>query len=1335
MRKLYPKLTYLFLILIFNQLNFAQLEYPGDVDITGSAEIIFTSATDSCSSENIPDAPVRVFRDANDKIQMIISHFEGYRMIGNDFNSLSVDCANGPVWTSHFDSDPSHYNNKEWLTGLYTLDGKTIYSLVHNEHESSTLSNWYNSITLAVSNDTGKTYSHTSAPNHLVASIPYQYSSGMGPAGVFEPSNIIYHDGYYYVLLHMESYGVQETGVSIMRTENLSDPTSWEVWDGEGYNNSFINPYTETGFNPAEHVADIIAPGEIEKMHGSITWNTYFNKFLLVGSAQKNGVWGFYYSLSEDLINWSVRKKIMEANVNIHAQSGSAVYGYPTIIDHNDTTRNFEVTGQEVYLYYSKWPYGENYNRTLERIPIRFNKLFIDGFEVTSKGDNEDTNKGDGVAVTEYGKTSLRSAIEEANYRPSWLRDSVITISFNIEGTGVQSITLNSYLQDIWYPVKIDGYTQPGAKENTNTFSQGSNAEPMIRINANGNGGILVEAPNTTIRGLIINNHVGAAININAVSGCSIEGNFLGTSTDGLTNVTDDGNGIYIDNGQNNTIGGNTPSDRNVILGGITIMGSNATDNVIAGNYIGTDKTGTVALSKNSPGVQIIQGASSNTIGGEYTSYRNLISGNWMHGIWISDSGVEHNNIFNNFIGTDASGENKLPNTFSGVYIADSAKYNFVGQIDAGNVISGNTYEGVVIENCSNNLVRGNYIGTDITGNLNLGNGSYGVFIFNNSPNNMIGGDGEDSGNIIAFNSSSGIIVNGNTSKENLISRNSIYQNGLLGIDLNQDGYTNENDLNDEDEGANGLQNYPEINTAQVSDSLIVTGVLYSKPNKAYKLQFFVNDSTKQSGYGEGQTFIGEILTPLGPTAQYYFRYAFPDNGYSGKYVTATATDDSNNTSEFSNSVMIREPSAQIQLSPDFIQSNVIPNSGVEVELVISNIGSVALNWSANRNESWITLSSNSGTVSSNNSDTIIVELSTLSLTQGSYYDTIKITSNDPVDSVKYIPVELNVTKTSTSLEVSTDSIWVGLNKGGEARKQFYLTNTGSSKFNWSIVSPNKTWMNILEPNDSLSANEVDTVNLTFNTIGLQNGTYPNLLEVYTNDPNNPDYSIKILMEVGDYPSIDVITDTLKFLLKSGEEKIIPLTIRNKGKLNLEYRVNWTYYSPWIKPSPTNGTIAPNSETNVNIKVNANDVDSTYGEGVVILNSNDPNYSSIDIPVIVKIETATGLEKIDDNLPIEFALNQNYPNPFNPTTTINYSIPAVDANFASAINIGNENTRSVQLKVYNILGKEIATLVNKEQTAGNYSVIFNAKNLPSGIYIYTIQAGEFTSSKKLILLK
>jgi len=100
-------------------------------------------------------------------------------------------------------------------------------------------------------------------------------------------------------------------------------------------------------------------------------------------------------------------------------------------------------------------------------------------------------------------------------------------------------------------------------------------------------------------------------------------------------------------------------------------------------------------------------------------------------------------------------------------------------------------------------------------------------------------------------------------------------------------------------------------------------------------------------------------------------------------------------------------------------------------------------------------------------------------------------------------------------------------------------------------------------------------------------------------------------------------------------------------------------------------------------------------------------------------------EKPQNQLPTEYSLSQNYPNPFNPSTTIKYSIPT---------DVRGE-TQEVKLMVYDILGREVATLVNKQQKAGNYKVQFDASNLTSGIYLYSLQSGNFVDSKKMILLK
>ncbi len=127
----------------------------------------------------------------------------------------------------------------------------------------------------------------------------------------------------------------------------------------------------------------------------------------------------------------------------------------------------------------------------------------------------------------------------------------------------------------------------------------------------------------------------------------------------------------------------------------------------------------------------------------------------------------------------------------------------------------------------------------------------------------------------------------------------------------------------------------------------------------------------------------------------------------------------------------------------------------------------------------------------------------------------------------------------------------------------------------------------------------------------------------------------------------------------------------------------------------------------------------------------EPNYKSeitwepaVGIGKFVGSLEPVSVKDPKNELPVEYKLFNNYPNPFNPSTKIKYSIPA-----------GTQRTVSVQLKVYDILGREVATLVNETKSAGNYEITFDARNIASGVYFYRLKAGNFVQTKKMILLR
>src|SRR5208337_1960639 len=237
-------------------------------------------------------------------------------------------------------------------------------------------------------------------------------------------------------------------------------------------------------------------------------------------------------------------------------------------------------------------------------------------------------------------------------------------------------------------------------------------------------------------------------------AGNLILGNYVGTDPSGSLAVPNWFGGIYVTNGAHHTvIGGATPPARNVISGntnfGIWLSGPAVFSNTVSGNFVGLNAGGNGALSNTFAGMYITGGAQNNVVAG------NVFSGQPSEGLRLAGAGTSANTVQGNYFGTDATGARAMPNGFAGVTMIQGAGSNFIGGTTAQtrNLISGNGTYGVVIEDpgTSGNVVEGNWIGTDATGINALGNSFANVALWNGATANLIGGTNAGAGNVIAY--------------------------------------------------------------------------------------------------------------------------------------------------------------------------------------------------------------------------------------------------------------------------------------------------------------------------------------------------------------------------------------------------------------------------------------------------------------------------------------------------------------------------------------------------------------------------------------------------------
>ncbi len=498
---------------------------------------------------------------------------------------------------------------------------------------------------------------------------------------------------------------------------------------------------------------------------------------------------------------------------------------------------------------------------------------------VNSTGDQPDDNPGDKLcAIAGADNTcTLRAAIQEANAATS--AAVVVSIGFAIPGNGPHTISPGSPLPALTRSVTIDGYTQPGARA---ARGQGviASERATIKIELEGSSagetaaGLHVTGGSSTIRGLAIN-RFRYGIRLHNTDGNRIEGNYLGVNTGGDTGRTN-AFGIHVDNSDGNTIGGPRVAQRNVISGNVGI----------------------------------------NRHGG--------------YGVWITHS--DNNDVRNNHIGTDAGGSRKLGNDV-GLAVASSDGNRIRNNIISGNVGLGVIVWGILYSTSDGNVISNNRIGVAHDGETALGNGRAGIKLDSRTApgqvtNTVIGrnADGSGDGNIISRNNHEGIFVSdatgslikGNTishnrrdgvwvshrALQNRITRNSIHDNGDLGIDLQEDeadtdGGVTPNDAGDTDSGGNNLQNFPTLSLVRsAGHAFTVSAAFNGAADSTFSVEFYHSPAC---GNGEGKSYAGSQVFNTGSSGdgQVEHTIRWPSDNPS-PHVTAIIIADNGDTSEFS---------------------------------------------------------------------------------------------------------------------------------------------------------------------------------------------------------------------------------------------------------------------------------------------------------------------------------------------------------------------------------------------------------------------------------------------------